>query len=194
MRASLLLLSASLAAGCCRSEADRSSTPSARVDPGAPSASAAPPAGRTPPAATGPDGLPLDIPTSRTPAPTAADWSAASALRVPSARPLNCELNMIREWVRVSCGKRRSGGLPGEVKVLNGCSRDTYTSLRSNATLVTALSPSSRCEVEFAWSDSRELFVVEWARGGRPAMDFHTQAAPPASSPGRGRPPPRPQR
>lgn len=89
---------------------------------------------------------------------------------------------MIREWVRVNCsGKRRGGGTPNGVQVLGGCTQDTYTSMRSNANLVTALSRGRRCEVEFSWTDGKEIFVAEWTRSGRPALGF--QPAPPAPAP-----------
>jgi hypothetical protein len=91
---------------------------------------------------------------------------------------------MIREWVRVNCsGKRRSGGSPEGVRVLGGCTQDTYTSMRSNANLVTALGQGRRCEVEFSWTDGKEIFVAEWLRGSRPALGFQpAPAAPPPSA------------
>lgn len=130
----------------------------------------------------GPDGLPVNIPTARTPAPSVAEWNTAILLQVPSAVPQRCEVNMIREWVRVNCtGKRRSGGSPNGIKILGGCTQDTYTSMRSNSNLVTAISQGRRCEVEFSWTDGKEVFVAEWIRGKRPALGFQP-APPPAPS------------
>lgn len=128
------------------------------------------------PDARAPDGMPVNIPTSRTAAPSLADWDAAPSLSVPTAAPLRCEVNMIREWVRVNCsGKRRSGGTPTALEVKGGCTRDTYTSMKTNANLVTALSRGNRCEVEFTWTDGKEIFVADFSGGKpRPALGFQT--------------------
>ena len=178
MRPVSLLLLALLLLACGRHNADQGTTDGAG---GSTLGTKATPAA----APLAADGLPADIPTTRTPAPSAADWEAAPSARVPSASPLGCEVNMIREWVRVNCGKRRSGAAPTGVQVRgSGCSRDTYTSMRSNSNLVTALSPKNRCEVEFTWGTERDLFVAEWSREARPALGFQTlpaTAAPTAS-------------
>lgn len=159
---------------CCNSGPER---PAPSNSPEAPTTATATAPTAPAAAATGPDGMPLNIPTARTPAPSANDWTAATALRIPTARPLGCEVNMIREWVRVNCGKRRSGGTPTAVQVRGGCSQDTYTSMRANANLVTGLSSGHRCEVEFTWTDGKELFVVDWPRGKRPTLSFEPTAA-----------------
>jgi len=175
---------------CCNRGGDpspsSSSTPSEAAE--APSASSAP---APPPAPIAPDGLPVNIPTARTQAPNAVEWNAAPPLRIPSARANNCEVHMIREWVRVNCGnKRRGRGTPDGVQVRQDCTRDTYTSMRGHANLVTALSPGHRCEVEFSWTDGKETFVAEWQRGNRPSLSFLPATAPAASSsaPANGRP------
>ena len=177
-RLSTTLAALALAACCKPSGGSSTDAPTAPATP----ASATPVAAPAAPPRLGPDGLPLEIPTTRSPAPSLQDWNDAVDLKIPSA-PLGCEVNMIREWVRVNCsGKRRSGGAPDGVRVLGGCAQDTYTSMRSNANLVTALGRGRRCEVEFSWTDGKELFVAEWTRSGRPALGFQPAAAAPAAS------------
>ncbi|RYE86222.1 MAG: hypothetical protein EOO75_15990 [Myxococcales bacterium] len=177
MRSLPVLVVVLLAAGCCKRDGGTSGTGAGGTAGAAPGAAGA--AATAAPAATAADGLPADIPTSRTPAPSQADWDAAPTARVPTAAPNGCEVNMIREWVRVNCGKR-AGVAPTEVTPRGGCSRDTYTSLRTSANLVTALSPRTHCEVEFSWGTAHTMFVADWAPGVRPGFAFQALPATPA--------------
>jgi hypothetical protein len=90
---------------------------------------------------------------------------------------------MIREWVRVVCaGSRRSGGPLQNLAVKGGCSPDTSTTMRREATLVTTLAQGSRCEVNFQWADGVSTFVADWATRARPSLLFVPVAGPGASA------------
>lgn len=119
------------------------------------------------------DGMPVEIPTKRTPAPTLAEWDKAPALREPSAAAAKCTIKMVREWVRVDCsGERTPGGTPSDVEAQPNCSKDTYTSMKTHANVVTALSPGRRCEVLFKWTGTRQTFLADWPGNKRPTLTF----------------------
>ena len=120
------------------------------------------------------DGMPVEIPTKRTPAPTLAEWDKAPPLREPTAAAARCVIKVVREWVRVDCsGERSPGGTPNGVEPQPGCPRDTYASMKTHANLVTALSPGHRCEIVFSWTGTKQTFVAEWAGGTkRPTLAF----------------------
>lgn len=159
MRALLFAASAlSIVAGCKRDSADAPGT-----------ASAVPKASEVRAA----DGLPVEIPTSRTPAPTIGEWDKAPALREASAAAAKCTIKMVREWVRVDCsGERTPGGTPSDVEIKSGCSKDTYVSMKTHSNAVTALSPGRRCEVLFSWTGTKQTFLADWPHNKRPTLTF----------------------
>ena len=119
------------------------------------------------------DGMPVEIPTKRTPAPTLAEWDKAPPLREPTAVAPKCVIKVVREWVRVDCsGERTPGGTPNGVEPQPGCPKDTYASMKTHANLVTALSPGHRCEIVFSWTGTKQTFVAEWSGGKRPTLAF----------------------
>jgi hypothetical protein len=101
-----------------------------------------------------------------------------------SALPLGCQVSMVREWVRVVCsGSRRGGGAIEGIEVKGGCSKDTYPTMRRQATVVTALSEGRRCEVLFRWADGVSTFSADWPSSARPSLNFSpVGAAPPPSA------------
>jgi hypothetical protein len=54
-----------------------------------------------------------DLPSpDKTPVPTAAEWKAATAIRLDRSLPASCSASRVREWVRVTCsGVGASAGL-----------------------------------------------------------------------------------
>jgi hypothetical protein len=124
------------------------------------------------------DGVPLDIPTTRTPAPSQTDWDAAPHVHIASAPGTGCTVKMVREWVRVDCGKRGNGSTPTGVDVKGDCTRDTYTSMKTHANAVSALARGHRCELEIAWPDAKESFTADWPSGAtRPTFSFFHDVA-----------------
>ncbi|MCC6648208.1 MAG: hypothetical protein IT374_21890 [Polyangiaceae bacterium] len=151
-------LGAVLASGCKRDAADPQAAASAVPRPSEVRAA---------------DGMPVEIPTKRTPAPTLADWDKAPALREGSAAAAKCTVKMVREWVRVDCaGERQPGGTPSDVEVRSGCSKDTYVSMKTHANAVLALSPGRRCEILFSWTGTKQTFLADWPHNKRPTLTF----------------------
>ncbi len=183
------LAAASLLAGCSRSSGGDSSQPEpapvapAKAGPAQPAqpakqAPAAPPATPAPasPGAMGPDGLPAEIPATRSPVPTVAEWAAVTReISVRRSSPLGCETKMLREWLRVSCrGKNDVGGTPLAVKALGGCTSDTYTFGSGGITsLVTPILRGRSCDASFSWSHGGALLNIKWPSGApRPTIAF----------------------
>lgn len=155
-------------AGCRRDDSAASSPPATNTATGAKTAEA-----RTP------DGVPVDIPTTRSGAPSVPEWDAAPNVQVASTSGTGCSVKMVREWVRVDCGKRANGAMPNGVDVKSGCTKDTYTSMKTHANAVSALSRGHRCELQITWADVAENFVADWPSGAaRPGFAFFHDAMP----------------
>jgi hypothetical protein len=123
-----------------------------------------------------PDGLPADIPASRSAVPTLAEWSAVPReINCPRSTPLNCETKMLREWLRVSCHPKSStGGTPTTVDHKSGPKDDAYYFAKGGVTsLVTPVLRGKHMEATFNWTDKRQTLVIDWPHGApRPAVRF----------------------
>lgn len=187
-----LSLAAALAAtGCCKlpigtdpppaepakAEPAKPATPGNPVKP-APATPAAPatPTPAANPNAMGPDGLPVEIPSTRSAVPTVAEWAAVPReITVRRSTPLGCETKMVREWLRVSCrNKNDVGGTPLDVKKLGGCVNDTYVFASGGVTsVVTPVLRGKECDVRFTWTLGAALLWVHWPNGApRPTIAF----------------------
>jgi len=149
------------------------------VKPAPAEATAAPPKA-TPvvaPGGRGADGLPADIPSTRSKVPTLAEWSAVPEITVARSTPLGCETKMVREWLRVSCkGKSYTGGKPGNVTKLEGCGPETmlFSKAESTTSLVSPVLRGKSCEVRFTWTNDRAAWLsIDWAATApRPVIAF----------------------
>jgi hypothetical protein len=139
------------------------------------------PAKATPPAVLpggrAADGLPADIPATRSKVPTLAEWDAVGEITVARSTPLACETKMVREWLRVSCkGKSYTGGAPGNLTKISGCGADSFLFSKTGSTtsLVTPVLRGKSCEVRFTWTNDRAAWLsVDWIAGApRPTIAF----------------------
>jgi hypothetical protein len=123
------------------------------------------------------DGLPADIPATRSKVPTLAEWDAVGEITVARSTPLSCETKMVREWLRVSCkGKSHTGGAPGNVTKVSGCGADTFLFSKTGSTtsLVSPVLRGKSCEARFTWTNDRAAWLsVDWVAGApRPTIAF----------------------
>lgn len=160
--------------------------PTAKAPPGGaatpeptPTAAKVPTPPTTAPAAggRGPDGLPANIPETRSKVPTLAEWDAVGEITVARSTPLGCETKMVREWLRVSCkGKSYTGGKPGNVTKQDGCSGETllYSKMESTTSMVSPVLRGKSCEVRFTWTNDKAAWLsVDWPVGTpRPVIAF----------------------
>jgi len=126
------------------------------------------------------DGLPVEIPESRSAVPTIAEWNAVPReITVNRSTPLNCETKMVREWLRVSCReKNNTGGTPRSAEKGRGCTAETYLFSKSEQKLASVVMPVKRgnhCEVRFSWTDKSQTLVMDWPSGPRPTIKFEGQ-------------------
>lgn len=127
------------------------------------------------PGARGPDGLPAEIPATKSAPPSVAEWNAAREITVRRSTPLGCETKMVREWLRVSCrGKNDKGGTPLVVNKTNGCGADTFFSSSGGVTsVVTPVRRGGTCDVSFGWTIGGAALWVRWPNGAaRPTIAF----------------------
>lgn len=198
LKALSVIALAAVVAGCCKSK-DNDPGPipitttqdpfggkvsPATANPGNPttietvSPTVATPPPATTPASGGyaPDGLPVDIPASRSAVPTVAEWdSVPREISVSRSTPLNCETKMLREWLRVSCRPKSStGGTPTGVKHKLGPEADTYYFSKGGiASLVTPVKRGKHQESIFTWTDKVQTLVIDWPHGApRPVIRF----------------------
>jgi Tfp pilus assembly protein FimV len=124
----------------------------------------------------GVDGLPADIPATRSKVPTLAEWDAVPReISVARSTPLGCETKMVREWLRVSCRKRNStGGMPTNVETRQSGGVEAFTFAKNSITsLVVPVLRGRHYVAQFSWTDHSELLIVEWANGApRPRIFF----------------------
>jgi hypothetical protein len=145
------------------------------ADPAAPAATPTPALGGGS-GAYAPDGLPADIPASRSKVPTIEEWNGVPReINCPRSTPLNCETKMLREWLRVSCRpKSTTGGTPTNVNHKTGPTQETYLFAKGGvASLVTPVTRGKHYEATFAWTDKTQTLVVDWPQGApRPSIKF----------------------
>lgn len=175
-----------VAGGCCQTRKDDSDDKPIPIttSPGTEKATTTPVQTAAPPAATpaqaaggySPDGLPTDIPASRSAVPTLAEWNAVPReINVGRSTPLNCETKMVREWLRVSCRpKSKTGGTPTGVKHKSGPEQDSYYFAKGGvASLVTPVLRGKHQESTFSWTDKVQTLVIDWPHGApRPTINF----------------------
>lgn len=123
-----------------------------------------------------PDGLPADIPATRSAVPTIAEWNAVPReISVARSTPLNCETKMLREWLRVSCRpKSNTGGTPTNAVHKSGPKDDAYYFAKGGvASLVVPVTRGKHMESTFSWTDKVQTLVVDWPHGApRPVIKF----------------------
>ena len=132
--------------------------------------------GATTPGAMGNDGLPLDIPATRSKVPTQAEWDAVPReITVARSTPLACETKMLREWLRVSCRtKNKAGGSPTTVKTKESGGVEAFTFGSGGITsVVVPVLRGKRYTALFGWTDMSQVLVVDWTGGiPRPSIKF----------------------
>lgn len=181
---------AGIAAGCCKPKDDSDDKPiPISTSPVTEKATSPTPVQTTPPPAAtpettaapvaggySPDGLPTDIPASRSAVPTLAEWnSVPREINVARSTPLNCETKMLREWLRVSCRpKSNTGGTPTGARHKSGPEADAYYFAKGGvASLVTPVLRGKHMESIFTWTDKVQTLVIDWPHGApRPTISF----------------------
>lgn len=121
------------------------------------------------------DGLPNDIPSTRSKVPTVAEWDAVTReIRVARSTPLGCETKMVREWVRISCRNHNdSGGKPTTVATKTAGGVEAYLFQKNNITsVVLPVLRGKYYDAVFSWTDKRQLLAVDWRSGNRPVIKF----------------------
>jgi hypothetical protein len=120
------------------------------------------------PGALGNNGLPVDIPATRSKVPTIPEWDAVTKeITVARSTPLGCETKMLREWLRVSCrGKNKEGGEPTGADTKSGNGAEAFTFAKGGvASVVVPVLRGKKYEALFSWSNKKQLLVVDWANG-----------------------------
>ena len=124
----------------------------------------------------GNDGLPTDIPATRSAVPTLAEWNAVPReITVARSSPLGCSTKMVREWLQVSChGKDNKGGEAISVDNKVGATGDTFLFAKNKVTsVVTPVLRNHHYEATFAWTGQKQLLVVDWPNGApHPTIKF----------------------
>jgi hypothetical protein len=118
----------------------------------------------------------MGCPATRSPVPKLDEWSAQTKeITVARSTPLGCETKMVREWLRVSCrGKNDKGGEPTTVDNKTGGGGEHYLFAKNKVTsLVMPVLRGQKYEAVFAWTDKKQVLVVEWPSGApSPTIKF----------------------
>lgn len=115
-------------------------------------------------------------------------WNEASEVIVAGSTAAGCETKMIREWLRVMCGRTLAGIIPTRVTVAVDATGESQALATPRLTsLVTPLEPGRHVEVEFAWTDHTRRLTLDWPLEAKaPVMKFDA----PVRIPGAKRPEP----
>ena len=156
------------------------SFPSAAA-PAAPAPSASAPA----PAASRPDLGPSKWapPAEPSKPPTVAEWSSAEDIEVRNAKKLNCEVRMVREWLRVSC--RTTENSSTHIKELRWLEpatkpKDFFDMVKPGtlASIVFPIRKDTNVRVEFVWDEFKRPLTIKWAPGTPKPVLYFTGDAP----------------
>ena len=115
-------------------------------------------------------------------------WNEAPEVIVSGSTAAGCETKMIREWLRVMCGRTEAGLTPTRVTVAVDATGESQALATPNLTsLVTPLEPGRHVEIDFAWTDHTRRLTIDWPLEAKaPVMKF----AAPVRIPGAKRPEP----
>ena len=134
---------------------------------------------------------PAAVARARSPVPVPQIWSEAPEVIVAGSTAAGCETKMIREWLRVMCGRTEAGIIPTRVTVAVDATGESQALATPRQTsLVTPLEPGRHVEVDFAWTDHTRRLTLDWPMEAKaPVMKF----AAPVRIPGAKRPEPIPE-
>ena len=85
---------------------------------------------------------------------------------MPDAAKLGCVVKELRDWVRITCRKNDTGGVPTQVKVDSGGGRNVYTLKRKGmASLAAQVREGQKLQATFSWADKSHPVTIEWPKG-----------------------------
>lgn len=118
---SIVLSSAALLTGCCKSNADHD-TP--RADPFATEKTLTPSSDTPTPISASTDdyqnnGFPAAMPKTRTAVPTVSEWSKAPPITTKKF-PDGCSMKFVREWLKINCSKDTDTATPLRITSITG--------------------------------------------------------------------------
>ncbi|HWO25729.1 MAG TPA: hypothetical protein VNO30_43620 [Kofleriaceae bacterium] len=115
-------------------------------------------------------------------------WPEVPEVIVTGSTAAGCETKMVREWLRVMCGRTQTGLTPTRVTVaVDATGESQVLATPKQTSLVTPLEPGRHVEIEFAWTDHTRLLTIDWPLEAKtPVMKF----AAPVRIPGAKRPEP----
>lgn len=124
------------------------------------------------PGSIGADGLPLDIPSPGSAAPSVAEWNAVTReISVANSTRLNCETKMVREWLRVTCRKNAKGE-PVDARHLRQSGQQAFQFTGNGlASLVVQVVRGKDYQGAFNWTRGGANLAVSWPHGApRPSI------------------------
>lgn len=114
--------------------------------------------------------------------PTVAEWGSAEDIEVRNAKKLNCEVRMVREWLRVSCrtGEHSSTRIK-DLRWLQPKTKpgDFFDMVKpgSLASIVFPIRKDTNVRVEFVWEEFTRPLTIRWSPGApKPVVYFSGDA------------------
>jgi hypothetical protein len=90
-------------------------------------------------------------------------WREAPEVIVAGSTAAGCETKMVREWLRVVCGRTAAGLIPTRVTVAVDATGESQALVTPRQTsLVTPVEPGRHVEVELAWTDHTQRLTIDW--------------------------------
>ena len=90
-------------------------------------------------------------------------WREAPEVIVTGSTAAGCETKMVREWLRVMCGRTQTGLVPTRVTVAVDATGESQALATPRQTsLVTPVEPGRHVEAELAWTDHTRRLTIDW--------------------------------
>ena len=111
--------------------------------------------------------------------PTPAEWNQGPEVEVRNAKKLNCEVKLVREWVRVSCrnNPQNNNSFVEEIQWVEPKTKpvDFYDQVKKGtlASIVFPIRKETAVRVKFVWSSFERTLFASWSPGTpKPAIFF----------------------
>lgn len=106
------------------------------------------------------------MPGGGSPVPTQQDWAQAGRVQATNADAAGCQVQQLREWVRVACAAPTgASGAPIDVVVSRPGKRDAMREVTGAVALIYPFEEGQDLEATFVWQKQARQYTSRWQQG-----------------------------